>query len=268
MKTVESAASQIKELVQHAKKVLLVTRTQASTDGVAATLALAESIKAFGREVVLAVPDKLPENLSVLPGADKFTTNLGPKSLVISLDYEPGSISKVSYGTQGKKFNLVVTPSNGANVTPENVNFSYSGGDYNLVMVLDTADPALLGHLYEQEKETLEHLPVINIDRHPANTQFGKVNALDHEATTTSEIVSRIISATKLPLPKISAELLLLGIREGTTNFQNAGPGSFESAAYLSRKIKGGPGDESTEERLVNEPFRRTDRINLGTKTA
>lgn len=260
MKTVESSASQIKELLQHARRVLLTTHGQGSLDGLAATLGLADSIKTFGREVIITSANPV-DTAANLAGADKFSQALASKSLTISLDYQPGSIEKVSYGTEGNKFNLVITPSKGHNFSPENVNYAYSGSDYDLVFVLDTADLALLGSIYESEGETWQRLPVINIDRHSANTQYGKVNVLDPEASSTSEIVARLISAAKLPLTKDGAELLLRGIKEATGNFGNAGPGSFERAADLSRIIRGETRTESTEERLVNEPFRKGEHL-------
>src|SRR5581483_10502932 len=242
MKNVESAAHQFKDLISSARKVLLLTRTQASTDGVAATLALAEIVKSLGRPVILATPEKLADSFSHLPGVAQFKTSVGPKALVVSIDHEPGSIAKVSYDEQGDKFNLVITPVSGRSVNPENVNFSYSGGDYDLVIALDTPDLALLGPLYEAEAEVWSKLPLVNIDRHSANTQYGLLNAVDHESASTSEVTTRLILAAKLPLPKAAAELLLLGIREATNGFQNAGPGSFETAADLTRFIRGGRG--------------------------
>jgi nanoRNase/pAp phosphatase (c-di-AMP/oligoRNAs hydrolase) len=266
MKTVESSASQIKELLQHSRTVLLVTKSAASRDGVAAALALAEAIRSFGRTVVLASPEELTEEQKTLSGADKFVNFVAPRSLVISLDYEPGSIDKIGYGPEGNRFNLRVTPAAGKSVSTENVHYAYSGVNYDLVFVLNSADLALLGNLYEAEKETWAQLPLVNIDHHPANTQYGKVNVLSQEVTSTCEIVYHLISAMKIPFPKESAELLLTGIKLATANFNEARPETFEVAAALARKIKGEERTESTEERLVNEPFRKDQYLKLGAK--
>jgi nanoRNase/pAp phosphatase (c-di-AMP/oligoRNAs hydrolase) len=258
MKNVESSAPHLKELIQHSRKVLVVTRSQASLDAVAATLALAETLRAFGRTVILATPEKLGSHLANLPGVNAFVTSIGPKSLVVSIDHEPGTIGKVSYAEEGSKFNLVITPQPGKAVGADNVNFSYSGGDYDLVIILDTPDQALLGGLNDSEAQMWQSIPFVNIDRHPANTQYGKVNILDPDSPSTSGIIVRLIIATKLPLTKVAAELLLMGIRDATKNFDQAGPDSFEEATQLSRIIRGQTG-ESTEERLVNEPLRGTE---------
>lgn len=257
MQNVEQAAKQVKDLVQRSRSVLVVTRSDSSADGFSAALALAESLRAFGRSVHVAAPEKLPDHLTGLPGAQHVKTNLGGKSFVISLDYQPGSIAKISYGPEGNKYNVVITPAAGAKFTPEQVNFSYSDGDYDLVFVVDTADLALLGDLHESEKEAWSVLPLVNIDRHPANTQFGKVNVVDHEEHSTAAITFRLLQTAKLPLNRTVAELLLLGLREATESFTKARPSNFDQAAQLSRIISGEDKSESTEERLVNEPFRK-----------
>ncbi len=258
MKSIESAASQIRDLVSQARKVLVTTHASAGLDGVAASLALAQSLRSFGKEVILAAPSPLNDTQRALPGSDQFKAGLGPRSLIVSIDYEPGSIQKVSYGTTGNKFNLVVTPGKGKQINADEVDFAYSGGDYNLVIVLDTADPGLLGDIYETEGQAWANLPVINIDRHPANTQFGQVNAIDPEAKSVSEIVARLLLAAKLPFSKETADLLLRGIREATKDFDDAGPGSFEVAAQIKRELQV---KETTEQRLVNEPFRKGENL-------
>lgn len=265
MTNVESAASQIKELLQHARRVLIVTRSPASRDGAAASLALFLSVKRFGREVQLVSPGPLSGEAKSLPGSDQFTAGLGPRGLLISLDYEPNSIAKVSYEAAGDKFNLIVTPSNGHSFTAGNVSYSQVGSEYDLVIVLDTAELSLLGDLAEAEKDHWAKIPLINIDRHPANTQYGKVNCLDHEASSTCEVTARLILAAKLPLTSEVAQLLMTGLKEGSNNFQNAGPGTFEAAADLTRIIRGAR-NESTEERLVNEPFRAGSVAKMGAK--
>lgn len=261
-----SSGSQIKDLLQHARRVLLVTKAPATLDGAAACLALAGSIKRFGRDVTLVSPGELSESARGLPGATSFATSLTPRGLVITLENEPNSVSKVSYETVGNKFNLVVTPAPGHDFTSDQVSFAKTGSEYDLVVVLDTADLPLLGKLHEAEHSTWANLPLINIDRHPANTQYGRVNVLDLEASSTCEVTAQLLLAAKLPLTRETAELLLLGIRDASNNFQNAGPGTFELAATLTRHARGQNSGESTEERLVNEPFRKVSATNHGVK--
>ncbi len=113
-----------------------------------------------------------------------------------------------------------------------------------------------LGSIYESEKDYWSEIPVINIDRHGANTQYGKINIIDHEAASVSEVTARALLASKINITPEVARLLLTGIKDATSGFDRAGPSDFETAGKLSQ-ITSGVKVESTEERLVNEPFRR-----------
>ena len=91
MQSVENATSQIKELIQHSRQVLVAT-SATDADGIAATLALAEAIKSFGREVIVVNPEGISPELVNLPGGSNIKQNIGPRSFVISIDYQPNSI--------------------------------------------------------------------------------------------------------------------------------------------------------------------------------
>lgn len=253
MQTVTSAASQIRELLTQSRKVLLVTLA-ANADQVASTLALLSIIESSGREVIIASPNKIADRLGTLPGADRFNKGLTPTSFIISLDYKPGSIAKVSYGPDGSKFNLIVTPSNGTLFTPENVNYSYSSAGYDLIITVGVSNLDQLSGLYESERRSFGQLPLINIDNSTANTQFGKVNAINTNSLTASEVVTQVVTSTKLALTQVSGQLLMTGLREGTNDFTRATPTVFETAAEISRLLAPAP---TSEERLVNEPFQQ-----------
>lgn len=254
MQNIETAASQIKELIQHSRRMLILA-TSSNSDAIAATLGLAEAIKAFGRDVSIVNPTGLNSEVADLPGAQDIKKKLDPRSFVISIDYFPGSIEKVSYNTEGNKFNLIITPANGSNFTSNNVDYSSLGEEYDLLITTGVPDLGVLGEIYETNKLAWEGVPIINIDNNPANSQFGKVNALDHTAKTLSEVVTRVISSTRLPLNQKIGDLLMFGLRGGSNDFKEASPSTFEAAAQIARKLSGK--QESTEEILVNEPFRK-----------
>src|SRR2546429_2088062 len=254
MQTITSAASQIRELITQARKVLLVT-SGANADHVAATLALAQVTATKDRQVLLASPVQLDPRLLGLPGADYFNKGLAPTSLVISLDYKPGSIAKVSYAAEGSKFNFVITPSNGTLFSPDNVTYSYTNAGYDLIITVGVSDLSLLSGLYESERRSFGALPLINIDHSPSNSQFGKVNAINTESLTASEVVTQVITSAKLALTPQAGQLLMTGLREGTNDFTHATPRVFETAAEISRLLS--IPAESTEEKLVSQPFRQ-----------
>jgi nanoRNase/pAp phosphatase (c-di-AMP/oligoRNAs hydrolase) len=254
LQTVTNAASQIHELIGQARKVLLITTGQ-NGDHVAATLALANTIESAERQILFATPNQIDERLLALPGADRLNQGLAPTSLVISLDYKPGSISKVSYAAEGNKFNFVITPSNGTIFSPDNVTYSYTNAGYDLIITVGVADLSLLSGLYESERRSFGQLPLINIDNSQNNSQFGKINAINTNALTVSEVVTQVVTSSRLTLTPVAGQLLMTGLREGTNDFTHTTPNVFETAAEISRllSVRG----ESTEERLINQPFRQ-----------
>jgi nanoRNase/pAp phosphatase (c-di-AMP/oligoRNAs hydrolase) len=155
----------------------------------------------------------------------------------------------------------------GQKVSAEDVEFAYTGAEYDLVVVFDTPELPVLGSLYEEEKDIWSGVPIVNIDRNPANTQYGQLNILDTEASSTSATVFRLIKSAGLPLSKEGAETLLAGLREASAGFTKSDPQIFETAAEISRVARGNERVETSEEKLVNEPFRKKeDYIELGAK--
>ncbi|HBH46041.1 MAG: hypothetical protein A2445_05405 [Candidatus Jacksonbacteria bacterium RIFOXYC2_FULL_44_29] len=63
---------------------------------------------------------------------------------------------------------------------------------------------------------------VINIDHHETNEHFGHLNLVDHNASSTCEIIYLLLETLDYPLSPGIAEALLTGIVGDTGNFTNA----------------------------------------------
>ncbi len=61
--------------------------------------------------------------------------------------------------------------------------------------------------------------PVINIDHHTSNTNFGAVNWVDAQAGSAAELVYRVIRASERPIDSLVASLLYAGIHSDTVGF-------------------------------------------------
>lgn len=104
---------------------------------------------------------------------------------------------------------------------------------YDLFICLDCGDKERLGFagvVYENAKRTW------CIDHHISNRKFGDDNLVEPDASSTSELVYRILDREKIS--KRTAELLYLGIVHDTGVFQYscAGPSTFRAAAELLEK--------------------------------
>ncbi len=108
-------------------------------------------------------------------------------------------------------------------------------GELDLIVVLDTAKEKRLNaadHL-----ATLTTIPIINIDHHATNTQFGRWNWIVETASSTSELVWGILQALGCTITPKIATLLYAGIHSDTQGFSlsNTDAYSLEVGGRLAR---------------------------------
>lgn len=107
------------------------------------------------------------------------------------------------------------------------------GKEYDAFFALDCGDTGRLGFagvLFEQAKKT------VCIDHHISNEAFADINYIVPDASSTSELVYRILDSEKIK--KETAEALYLGIVHDTGVFQYSctKPSTMEAAARLLEK--------------------------------
>ncbi len=107
--------------------------------------------------------------------------------------------------------------------------------DVDLIVSADAADIERIGRLYEENRDRFESTPILNIDHHRTNPMFGTVNHVDPRASSTSELMFRVLTALGAPMDPGTATALLFGIFGDTGSFQNGAttPGALITAAHL-----------------------------------
>lgn len=105
------------------------------------------------------------------------------------------------------------------------------------IVCADAADIERLGAVYTENRERFASTPVLNLDHHRTNPQYGQVNFVDPAASSTSELCFRILEAMGAPIDAATATALLFGIVGDTGSFRNGAttPGAHEAAAELLR---------------------------------
>jgi phosphoesterase RecJ-like protein len=88
----------------------------------------------------------------------------------------------------------------------------------DLVVSLDCSDLARLGRAYDAQ--ALSGVPIVNIDHHPTNVNFGTVNWVDPSAAATAQMLVWLIEAIRVPLDRDIATCLLNGIVTDTLGFR------------------------------------------------
>jgi len=236
MDDVSSEIARIKPLLEKAKDILIVTHANPTFDSFGSALSLFLGLKSIGKQVIVGCPTPMTVEYSDFVGANKIQTSFAKKNFVISLDYEDGSIEKVSYNIEGKKFNLIIEPRQGyEGFSEDHVHFGNEGIHADVIITVDTIHLGGLGALYEGEKELFATIPIINIDSHSNNAMYGEVNAVG-VAGSTAELVAEVLSELGVTLTEDIATNLLNSIYHETNTFQNfVTARTFEVAASCLR---------------------------------
>ncbi|MFQ5593033.1 MAG: bifunctional oligoribonuclease/PAP phosphatase NrnA [Anaerolineae bacterium] len=90
----------------------------------------------------------------------------------------------------------------------------------DLIISLDAGSLDRLGDLYVADQ--FAGMPIVNIDHHVTNTQFGDVVLLDPDAAATSEILYLLFDWLDMPLTLDAATCLLTGIVTDTRSFRTS----------------------------------------------
>ncbi|GAC1445988.1 MAG: bifunctional oligoribonuclease/PAP phosphatase NrnA [Chloroflexota bacterium] len=108
-------------------------------------------------------------------------------------------------------------------------------GRMDAIICADAAGIDRVGRLYTDGPENFEGIAVLNLDHHRTNPLYGTVNYVDGAASSTSELVYRLLRELDAPIGKDAATALLFGIVGDTGSFRNGAttPGALATAAEL-----------------------------------
>jgi len=228
---------QLKDLINQSNRILVACGKNAQLDLVAAILGLDTVLEDLGKAVNVVCSEKLPDEAKTLVGWEKIGKDLA-KDFVITLTSAVGNVEKVSYFIEGEDLNLVIRPHPQAPpFSKDRIKYKEGGGDYDLIFVLGSQKLPDLGKLYKDEENIFSKTAIINIDKQKDNSYFGRINIVHPNASSLSEIVTRLFRGLGIKLNKDAATNLLLGLTWATDNFRspNALAETFEAAAFCLR---------------------------------
>lgn len=234
---------QIQALVTGAKTVLVLTHASPSVDTMGSALAVYLAFRKMGKMVTIAMESQPTVEIANLVGIQDVQITLGGKNLMLTYrPYNDGDFQRVLYpGTEGNdaaagEFKLVIVPRDGFVPNPANFSFSSVGGAVDLIITVDVLEPSQLGRLYDSNLFS-GVTPVINIDNHDPNKDYGKFNLVEPDAASVSEITAFFLRAVNAQLDADMAGDLYQGISAATNNFTSpkVGAATFEAAAICIR---------------------------------
>ena len=124
-------------------------------------------------------------------------------------------------------------------------------GKYDLVVSLDCSDVRRLGTPYQSLFSQGKSVPIINIDHHVTNLNFGELNWVDPTAVATAEMVLELVEVMGVPLDADLATCLLTGIVTDTRGFRTANTSSKVMAA-VTRLMEAGANLAEIADRVFN----------------
>ncbi len=235
MNPTENVIPQIIEYIQKGTAGIIVLPANPTTDAVASATSLYLGLTKAGKNITIAC--STPVNTEVT-ASDKIQNTFITKgdNLVISFPYTDGSIDKVDYNIQGSTFNLIITPRQGQpKLDAQKVAYSYTGGKVDFIITVDAPSYNALGQIYQENQAEFDGRPVINIDRHLVNNMFGTVNYVNKTASSTSELVLKLLMSMQIEIDRDMATNMYTGLTAATNYFTSYSvvPGTFEAAAQL-----------------------------------
>jgi len=110
---------------------------------------------------------------------------------------------------------------------PKRVVYEIPDGEFDVIFVVDCGNLFRIGEGYEQLKDKGN---IINIDHHTTNEPFGLINLIDENASSTAEILYRLLTLMNAPMTFEIAVNLYTAIFTDTGSFRYE---NTNSSAFL-----------------------------------
>ncbi len=232
-----SPTQQAFELIKKSKKILIIVPEVTNGDAIGGALGLSLGLQKLGeKEVDFISPGHIPENLMFLPGSSQTKNVLETsREFIISLDLSKTRAKQLRYNTKGNYLNIYIQPEEGS-FKEEDVKTSMGKFQNDLIITIGLPDLEMLGKIYDENAEFFYEVPILNIDHHSTNDNYGQVNLVEITASSSSEIISELLkSFGENIIDEEIATCLLTGITAATRSFQNAktSPKTLNLAANL-----------------------------------
>lgn len=210
---------QTSEAVRQAESILIMTGQRPSIDQVSAVVSLGAVLRKFGKKVTTVISDDVPGGAKFMP-LQLIDRDLGGlRDFIVQVGLDRAEVDKLKYAIEDGKLNIHISPFAGG-FKQEDVSFAYGDYHYDLVIVLGVASFARVDKIYAQNQAVLQQIPLINIDVHRSNEQYGAVNLVEPQAAGLGELLVALSESLQTGLiDREIATVLLAGIMSATDRF-------------------------------------------------
>ena len=226
---------QLNILLAPVREIIVVIRSNPSLDNLVAGVALAEALKKIGRQANVVCPTKITGETSKLSLAESVLNFIPQKQLEVAVSYKTGSLSEIGFQKDPKALQLNLKPRPSQSVIdPLNIHYQEREVEPKAAFFIEVENLAHLQSFYEENETLFKKIPIINIDYHPTNTNYGKINLIDTKASSISEMIALMLYDLRVYLSPEIAKMLYQGIASKTGNFS---PEYFSANALEAASI-------------------------------
>lgn len=228
---------QIFEQIKKAQKILVTFRKTWNGDSVASGLAMYLFLKKLGKETDI-IAEKFDQKTlySFLPAYGEIKNSIDNlRQFIISLNIENTKVNQIKYKVKDNTLDFIISPKDGF-YSEDDIETRSGDFKYDLIITVDTPDLEFLGKIYDNDTEFFYNTPIINIDHHGSNEEYGQVNQIDLTAVSTSEILFSLFNNySRDAITEDIATCLLAGMISKTRSFKtpNVTPTALSSASQL-----------------------------------
>ncbi len=230
----ETTKQQISQLINKSNNILIATPENIKGDALGSALALAGALKKIGKNAQLIIPKELPKKFRFLPKTNSLSHDVfQEREFVLSIKNPKDHINNLYHE---KKDGLLYIYLNTKEKIEEKDFRLLSSHPFDLIFAVNSQDFENLGRAFEYNPELFYETPLINIDNHAANENFGEINLVDITSSSVSEVIMGLIDfLDRNLLDKDIATWILTGLIDATDNFQSSRttPRTFNNAALL-----------------------------------
>jgi nanoRNase/pAp phosphatase (c-di-AMP/oligoRNAs hydrolase) len=232
---------QLKSIIAKVKNILILLPQNPNGDAVSAAWAFSLYLEKIGVNSTVVFPgsETAKERLFFLPTPKNIAEEIkGARDFVLIFNTQYNKVSGVRSEESSNELKIYITPEKGS-IDPRDFSFVPASYKFDLLVTIGAPDKESTGKTYEENPDLFYEIPLVNIDCHSHNENFGQLNFVNLAASSNSEIVFEMLSNLEEEnIDESIANCLLTGIISATDSFQrkNTTPKALQIAAILMGK--------------------------------
>lgn len=180
---------EIVNLLSKEDNFLVTTFETDKIEAIASLLAMGAILNKLGKNFYLFVSENPKTNFSFLPNASLISDEISGNNLLILLSENKAKLKKMLWEKKNGYLRLEIV-SKTKPFSPQDVSFTYQEPKIDYLIVLGSS--RFVG---DEKLIKYKDKPVINIDYHKDNNEFGKYNWLDDRVYSMAEMLVSMIEA-------------------------------------------------------------------------